>query len=46
MWAVFWFCIFSEDPTKHPAITDEELDYIVESIGPLKRNKVQYNWTY
>lgn len=33
-WAVFWFCLVSDDPRSHPRISQEERDYIINSIGP------------
>nr|XP_046274441.1 sialin [Scatophagus argus]XP_046274442.1 sialin [Scatophagus argus]XP_046274443.1 sialin [Scatophagus argus]XP_046274444.1 sialin [Scatophagus argus] len=34
LWAVFWFSFVSNDPRTHRRISDEERDYIINSIGP------------
>lgn len=34
LWSIFWFIFVSEDPRTHPRISEEERDYIVNSIGP------------
>ncbi|XP_072532356.1 sialin [Salminus brasiliensis] len=33
LWAVLWFIMVSDDPRKHPRISDQEKEYIVYSIG-------------
>ncbi|XP_041867886.1 sialin [Melanotaenia boesemani] len=33
-WAVLWFLLVSDDPRTHRRISEEERDYIVNSIGP------------
>uniref|UniRef100_H2LU41 Sialin n=1 Tax=Oryzias latipes TaxID=8090 RepID=H2LU41_ORYLA len=33
-WAVLWFAFVSDDPRTHRRISDEERDYIINSIGP------------
>ncbi|XP_035476029.2 sialin [Scophthalmus maximus] len=33
LWAVFWFIFVSDDPRTHRRISEEERDYIVNSIG-------------
>lgn len=34
LWAVFWFAFVSNDPRTHRRISEEERDYIINSIGP------------
>uniref|UniRef100_A0A3P8TB80 Sialin n=1 Tax=Amphiprion percula TaxID=161767 RepID=A0A3P8TB80_AMPPE len=34
LWAVFWFMFVSDDPRTHRGISEEERDYIINSIGP------------
>ncbi|XP_035038497.1 sialin isoform X2 [Hippoglossus stenolepis] len=34
LWAVFWFLLVSDDPHTHRRISEEERDYIINSIGP------------
>ncbi|TDH03849.1 hypothetical protein EPR50_G00145960 [Perca flavescens] len=34
LWAVFWFIFVSNDPRTHRRISEEERDYIINSIGP------------
>uniref|UniRef100_A0A3Q1HB86 Sialin n=1 Tax=Anabas testudineus TaxID=64144 RepID=A0A3Q1HB86_ANATE len=34
LWAVFWFIFVSDDPRTHRRISEEERDYIINSIGP------------
>lgn len=34
LWAVFWFSLVSDDPQTHRRISEEERNYIVNSIGP------------
>ncbi|XP_023687940.1 sialin [Paramormyrops kingsleyae] len=33
LWAVFWFCLVTDEPQSHPRISKRERDYIVNSIG-------------
>lgn len=33
LWAVFWFAFVSDDPRTHKRISDEEREYIINSIG-------------
>ncbi|CAG5889634.1 unnamed protein product [Menidia menidia] len=33
LWAVFWFAFVSDDPRTHRRISNEERDYIINSIG-------------
>ncbi|KAI3358811.1 hypothetical protein L3Q82_015213 [Scortum barcoo] len=33
LWAVFWFIFVSDDPRTHRRISEEERDYIINSIG-------------
>ncbi|CAL8293223.1 unnamed protein product [Merluccius merluccius] len=33
VWAVFWFILVSDDPRTHPRISEEEKNYIINSIG-------------
>ncbi|XP_008291105.1 sialin [Stegastes partitus] len=33
LWSFFWFMFVSDDPRTHPRISEEERDYIVNSIG-------------
>lgn len=33
LWAVFWFAFVSDDPRTHRRISEEERDYIINSIG-------------
>ncbi|XP_074930276.1 LOW QUALITY PROTEIN: sialin [Gadus morhua] len=34
LWAVFWFFLVSDDPRTHRRISEEEKNYIINSIGP------------
>lgn len=34
LWAIFWFSLVSDDPRTHRRISEEERDYIINSIGP------------
>lgn len=34
LWAVLWFAFASDDPRTHRRISEEERDYIINSIGP------------
>uniref|UniRef100_A0A3B4BM01 Sialin n=1 Tax=Periophthalmus magnuspinnatus TaxID=409849 RepID=A0A3B4BM01_9GOBI len=34
VWAVFWFALVSDDPRTHKRISEEEREYIINSIGP------------
>lgn len=34
LWSVFWFAFVSDDPRKHRRISQEEKEYIINSIGP------------
>uniref|UniRef100_A0A667WQU3 Sialin n=1 Tax=Myripristis murdjan TaxID=586833 RepID=A0A667WQU3_9TELE len=34
LWAVFWFIFVSDDPRTHRRISEQERDYIINSIGP------------
>ncbi|KAG8004902.1 Sialin [Nibea albiflora] len=34
LWALFWFLLVSDDPRTHRRISEEERDYIINSIGP------------
>lgn len=43
VWFAVWcLCVFN-DPLSHPYISQEELDYLQQSIGCLERKKVRYN---
>ncbi|KAG9279862.1 sialin isoform X1 [Astyanax mexicanus] len=33
LWAILWFILVSDDPRKHPRISDQEKEYIVNTIG-------------
>uniref|UniRef100_H3CJL1 Sialin n=1 Tax=Tetraodon nigroviridis TaxID=99883 RepID=H3CJL1_TETNG len=41
IWAVFWFTLVSDDPRTHRWISQEEREYIVNSIGP----QVCHSWS-
>ncbi|TMS18380.1 Sialin [Larimichthys crocea] len=34
LWALFWFLFVSDDPRTHRRISEEERDYIINSLGP------------
>ncbi|CAL8298799.1 unnamed protein product [Lota lota] len=34
LWAVFWFILVADDPGTHRRISEEEKNYIINSIGP------------
>lgn len=34
VWAVVWFALVSNDPRTHRWISQEEKEYIINSIGP------------
>lgn len=34
LWSIFWFAFVSDDPRKHRRISQEEKEYIINSIGP------------
>ncbi|XP_073340551.1 sialin [Pagrus major] len=34
IWSIFWFALVSDDPRTHRRISEEERDYIINSIGP------------
>lgn len=33
LWAVLWFIMVSDEPQTHPRISDQEREYIINSIG-------------
>ncbi|KAA0710345.1 Sialin H(+)/nitrate cotransporter H(+)/sialic acid cotransporter [Triplophysa tibetana] len=33
LWALFWFFLVSDEPRAHPRISDQEKDYIINSVG-------------
>ncbi|KAM8767608.1 sialin [Acanthopagrus schlegelii] len=34
IWSIFWFALVYDDPRTHRRISEEERDYIINSIGP------------
>jgi len=40
LWCVIWFYCVRENPSVDQSISPEELNYIVNSIGPIQRVKV------
>lgn len=42
LWAVLWFIMVSDEPRLHPRISDQEKEYIVNSIGSEVLNDHQF----
>lgn len=40
IWFIFWTILISNKPSEHPRISEEELNYIQESIGDQSADEV------
>ena len=45
LWSSLWLAIIHNSPSQHPRISQQEKDYIVQSIGAVKKEeKVGRSW--